>query len=170
MEFLEIPDSHRAEGVAMICFFERREFRAVGYPEIVMVLERNLQCGFDRAGAVASEQDMAIRIRHQGGQFRRQFDGARMGQVAEDAVLKFRRLLPDRLHDARMIMSQAARPPRRYGIHIATTVSIEQVKAFAPDDHGKIALFDRRMPGVRVPEVIPIRLPVFLLFHGKTAL
>ncbi len=166
VKVFEEADGNGAECVAVVGLAEVGEAAALGLAGVMGILHGDFQGGLHRAGAIAGKQDMAVRGGHKEGETVGEFNGTRVAEIAQDAVLKFAGLALDGLHDAGVSMAQRAGPPGGNGIGVAHAIRRVEVRPLAADDDGKGGVHHRGKAGVGVPEMRPVGEVFVSLVHG----
>ena len=155
---------HRTGRVAVVAALEREHLAAPGPALRLLVLDRHLDCDFDRDRARVGEEDAVEPRRRDSGETLRQLDRRRMGEPAEHDVRQTLGLPAHGFHDMRMAVPVRHAPPARHGVDQARAVGETQRHSRG----GSHLAHRRRIPqrSVRMPDV---RTVVFEAGHGKSS-
>lgn len=87
VEVVDKADAEGAEGVAVVALVHADEGFFFGAADVVPVLDGNFEGGFDGAGAVGGEEDVAVGGGHEVGEGLGEFEDVGVGHAASDGVL-----------------------------------------------------------------------------------
>ncbi len=153
VEVIDEADAESAEGVAVVALVHADEGFFFGATDVVPVLDGNFEGGFDGAGAVGGEEDVAVGGGHEVGEGLGELKNVGVGHAAGDGVLESGGLLLDRFYDLGVVVAEGAGPPAGDGVEVSGALVVEEVDAFAADDVGEVASLDGGEGGVGVEEV-----------------
>ena len=153
VEGVDKADAEGAEGVAVVALVHADEGFFFGSADVVPVLDGDFEGGFDGAGAIGGEEDVAVGGGHEVGEGFGEFEYVGVGHAAGDGVLEGGGLLLDGVDDLGVVVAEGAGPPAGDDVEVSVVVLVEEVDAFAADDVGEVAGLNGGEGGVGVEEV-----------------